>query len=860
MYREKINQQEEDKMALSENQIQESEIKDRIWETVDNFDQEKDNKELEEIWRAKYKGDAQSFFNDDNLESLAALTGGQRLNLLADVASSIFATPQLVEKYYQKFPEDLQAVDKIFRINRHNLDMKKYHLFSLSALSMDQSGLQVVECPDRYNYMMGDLEQFYGIARRRQEAPKFLLSNFKDIPMAEDFAEFGAAKEGLFKTLSQASDYEYTARYSLNTDKMFSGAFEELSEENKARFLHKCLAHFQYFLLFNETYNSRFSPESAAYEEKQSKSDHRPWGYNVAHSMIYKTYQPGKAYELSQDFFNHDMSSTAAGGGDVEEYADHKMLLATLDRLKDVMADKDETTRLVVELWNKNRNPIFANVIAEVLSKQNVNLAAAQLLELLHSEKDKKEPLAAMLYRLEFGRIGVSQEGIKYLEKIYDLGEYNNPGYHASRLTADGEVGVFNEELELIKYFHLGRLDTEEKKVKAKVMDFTYDTLFIGRPDESAEERKSREAYLAEFKKNYYKISEDQVFQATGARLNNLSFKEQGWFLIYYNQATSDEQKKLQDFVADFKEDGIKSFLSLEIDQGLGSKIIDLGHKVDRDSARLIFQRIAEIVSLVEKENNELNKLFLLGQGEDKFDWRAVRLTLLQKTKKIITDFHSDPPALAEPEAVAELLKDLERSHSEVSLLAAVLKEAKQAGQKINFEKIKDLRLEKKIINPTNNLSVAEREELKEISAENYKRIFLSDPAATNQAAYERVTAEFAKEVESLNGQLVYLLKYQNRIISFIRFKPLSGTEVYGGSLNVAQEVQGLSIGNHFMNSTIAEVAKSYNIRVKSRKDNPANDNYQRRGFVIVDEHREADGIEYYDMVKPSDKESQKAA
>ncbi len=60
---------------------------------------------------------------------------------------------------------------------------------------------------------------------------------------------------------------------------------------------------------------------------------------------------------------------------------------------------------------------------------------------------DVKWAAGRALHRLEFGRIGISSEGVQYLERMYDLGEYNNPNFHVSRLTADGDVGIFDENL-----------------------------------------------------------------------------------------------------------------------------------------------------------------------------------------------------------------------------------------------------------------------------------------------------------------------------------------------------------------------------------------------------------------------------
>lgn len=857
MFKENISQNRENINTDSDKDKGDFAQSEKIWETVEQFDDIKDKKQLRNIWEEKYNKNELSFFSEESLIFLASLSGAMRLNLLSFAAASILVTPEMADRYYEKFPEDILAVDNIFFDKRWQpADMRDYNLFSISALKMNKGDLQEVESVPGYKYLDGHLSQFYNIARRRQEAPKYLLSNFEEGGLKTIFFEFGKAADGLFEVMNEASDRNYVAHNFINPKKIFSEEYKKLPDEQRASFLRKCLAYSQFSLLFEEVYNSEFTPESSKYFSEKNNKHH-----NVAHSMIYKTYQPEQVYNSGAGAFSCEMSHTFDTGGDVEEYADQKIILAVLEKLKDVKSDKDENTKLVVEFWNKNRNPIFAHAVAEVLSKQNVNLAAAKLLDLLHSEKDKKEPINAMLYRLEFGKIGVSDEGVRYLEKVYDLGEYNNPAYHANRLTSNGEVGVFNEELELIKYFHLGKLDSENKKVKADVLDFAYETLFIGNSKESAAEKQTREKYLEEFRKKYYQISEEDMFKNTGTRLNNLSFKKQGWFLIYFNQASTEEKETLQKFVSEYHEDGISSFLSLEIDQNIGNKIIELGNNMESESVRIVFSKISEITDLAEKESDEIMHLFLQDGAQTKFDWREVRLALLKNVSEIINKFEAGS-APQKNEDISELLRDLENKKVEMRLLTSVLKTAKENGENISLESVRDFSLERKTIDSRKgvNLVDSEKDSLKKIVKENYQALFLQPGKNYNPEAYERIISGFDKELENLDGQTIYTLKYKGEMVCFSRFKPLSPHEVYGGSFNVIRDVQGLTVGKKFMESVQDEVAKKYDIRIVSRKDNPANSAYERSGFTIIGEHKSEDGVEYYDMVKPARSSVKKAA
>ena len=174
--------------------------------------------------------------------------------------------------------------------------------------------------------------------------------------------------------------------------------------------------------------------------------------HSLAHSMIFKTYQATSVYDTRQDMFEYEMNNTAASGGDIEEYADHRIVLALLDKFKEAKADKEKNIELLADFSNKSRNPIFGNAIVEAFNGQDVNLSASKLLEMLDREEGKNH-ISALLYRLEFkGQIGISNKGVQYLEKMYDLGELNNPDYFARKTDGQGDIGVFDDKKVLQKY------------------------------------------------------------------------------------------------------------------------------------------------------------------------------------------------------------------------------------------------------------------------------------------------------------------------------------------------------------------------------------------------------------------------
>lgn len=239
--------------------------------------------------------------------------------------------------------------------------------------------------------------------------------------------------------------------------------------------------------------------------------------------------------------------------------------------------------------------------LTKCFEKTDINYSAQKLLAVLRdAETDPwaRKLATNILYRLEFGRLGISPEGVKYLERMYDLGELNNPDYFAQRLTRNGEVGIFNENKELIKYFKLSDLSSSEGKVKAHVLSFAYETLFIPQVGESDTERTQREKALEEFKQNYFSFFDDRFFQDTGVAFNNFSFLEQGKFLQFVEQADEIKKQKTYDFVKKYGEDGFRAFLSLEYGQEYGEVLMSL------DNSKFITE---DEVKMILKEYNILN-------------------------------------------------------------------------------------------------------------------------------------------------------------------------------------------------------------------------------------------------------------
>lgn len=112
-------------------------------------------------------------------------------------------------------------------------------------------------------------------------------------------------------------------------------------------------------------------------------------------------------------------------------------------------------------------------------------------------------------------------------------------------------------------------------------------------PEQELESKHSRSNQEINFssKENSYHFFYDEFFQKTGVRINNLSTREQAWFLKYTlnNQENKD---KIFVFVKEYGKDGLKAFLTMEYGEENGDKILFIGENMPKVEAKIFFRSL----------------------------------------------------------------------------------------------------------------------------------------------------------------------------------------------------------------------------------------------------------------------------
>ncbi len=771
------------------------------------------DKEIE-LWVEKFSRSPVDFFEESNLNTLKEVDVGTRMFWLSMSLVDLRVTPDIANRYFEVFPNELDAFKSYIESQRLPRSSREYNLWAICA------GLgEDIKEPSSEGVGFVQSDKWAAVHDRRKLAPAHLLSNYS-FDIFRRISDFGEASKEFLETFDNANSQSLGLDERLETGNMFQGeAYDKLPTADKIRFLQTALSILQYSLVFEETNNSVFSAASVKRFNQTSR-------HNVAHSMLYGTFQPSNAYNQAQEWFQYQMDNTAAHGGAVEEYPHHRMLLAVLDEIKKVKDDTGETTDLLVEFWDKNRNPIFANATTEALVAQDPHRAAKGLLEKIKGEAKNKNALTAVLYRLEFGRIGVSESGVRYLEKMYDLAEQNDPNYFVRRLTPNGEVGVFDGNDQLTGYFKLAEVDSLDDVVKARVMEFVYETLFIPKPDETEEQKKEREEYVAEFQKGYFGFADGELFHNTEADLNNLTFKEQGALFVVWQKADHVEKNRIVQMTKRLGENGLKFFILLNLEgEEFKGYVLDLFERFNDEDAEKICISVAKILAELNHFDEVIGEV---GEDELSDDLKNDPFAQIERRRRVKNVASGKIPQRVRTKIlnrVVDLIKGgnpetickkIEAVSAEAILMQSIVQSTER--ERIDFNDLPDTDL---FTGENYTITPDQIRAIKEIYRKNYK---------DRPKMLAQLLEGFDESLKKPNAEFQTLF-FKGELVGVVVFE-YNGDQVYFGKFNIDPDFQGGRIGEKMMEETLDEVMNKHIVTATCSKGAPVTPKYIERGFV----------------------------
>ncbi len=405
--------------------------------------------------------------------------------------------------------------------------------------------------------------------------------------------------------------------------------------------------------------------------------------YGYLYQLLMDVYEQAEEQEKKKQILNFFYDALRSQVESGSEFISSQLLSKSIlifsrhnDVIKEELSIREVSQTLLDLLLKKDSNlNKFTDYtgLANIFS-QDRNYCVNELFDLLREGDDQQKRVAGkVLQNLEYNRVGIEGGTVRYLNKEIDLVDeqdekfYESDG-HVSRISSEGDIGIFNKDEELKKIFNIGieDLSSEEKHISKKVFNLSYDNLFIKKEEESQKEREQKLKYLEEFKKNYYKIAGDKVFGGD-IELNNLTLQQQGWLLVYFNEANEVEKERLRSFVNTYGEQGIKTFFSLEFGQENGEKILELGEKFQESPyiPDTIFNKYAEMVDRMDEMAEEAAEMYEEVFFEKQADKDEVKTRILKEANKLLQRAYEELEEKSDlkdkEEVVNDLISDLER-------------------------------------------------------------------------------------------------------------------------------------------------------------------------------------------------------
>lgn len=627
---------------------------------------------------------------------------------------------------------------------------------------------------------------------------------------ASDFDKFGPAKnvyEKIVSRLERRAFYPPDTRI-ITEYTFFDKDYQSLSPEEQNEFLRQMLSVVTESRIKRELERDKPEEQSAddwgrlKYLKQQEKDFLEEDGFSdkakELDSIDPATYAKRKRYAWS-NFFSSD--------GDKMDDFYIEQIVCNFGRLE---IKSPETVDFLVDFWHKYRGRGTLGEMARALENQDLMYAVKKLLEMVKTEKETRH-ISALLFRLELGRVGISEQGLEYLGRMYDLEELNSLDYFAKRLTANGEVGIFDDDKKLKAYIELGDLADGQEKIKPVVHDFVHETLFFPKENETKEERAQREEYLRQFQESYFDFYDDEFFQKTGIRFNDLNFKEQGWFLNFYKNSDLGKRNELLDFAKKFGENGLRSFVTMDLDEGNGERILSIAKNLEFGESLQVFSKISEIAELAQEKDREL--ILKIYKNEkpalpENFHWE-----LLSRAQGVVLEFEKGLSAQEKTgnkkPNMEKLLAGLDQSQIEVDLVASLLIALKKQGEFQKLEEIRDL-----------EIRTVEGEELEQDNElmEKLKEMYRERNSHKSKEDLERLLNDF--ENHKKNKPRFYLVYFQidsqekseekfSNLVGFVRSSSFDGKrelpegERYLGALNINPLLQGKYFGENFLREVV---------------------------------------------------------
>jgi hypothetical protein len=794
--------------------------------TMTAFDQALESESFVQYWKERVIRTGNEFLTAENIEQLRKLDPGRQLAALVVATQALRVSPtELRQAMPEEYEQHSQIVCDYFKVHGAYsgfVSDPQLYLFSLLGKAITENfsqgvpGLLVeIGCDDIWDKQADRLDQARTIVLQDSVAP------------LEGVQRSGVVSDMLKELLDRDNslwdfDIGWKASWYSHFNNFVDKSYNELPQEEKARFLRSCLSALHEMQIFREFYLGRGSSWKPALFERR-------WGDPC--------WKPKRHYLLDRKRFSSDvyekhafsLDDFSASAGD---YALQLAIRAVLKEFENISFDRQRNTALIVEFWDKNRSPFFANAVTDALSSQDVETGAAILMKYMQEERNDRTALGSILYRLELGKLGISEEGVRYLGRLYDLGAASNADFFAKRLTPHGQVGIFDEEEHLLGFFELGDLTDPRKRVRAKVKAITAELLFCGHAEETVALQERRAGFVRDFRAHYMEAFDDEFVAETGVRFSNLAFHEQGGW-VEFVRLHPERVEEAYSFIRKFGESGLRAFLCMQQDGGLGDVVLKLGDRLSKESGAVLFDQYAEFLNAT----NRIQELVKQSTGSEEElttgELVAVSSSLQSRGRTLLEDYYQKALKMSPEEikkAEQQWFRELSRLQVEFYVLGRVLKESFERDIPLKPSMFTQLevrcRMTAEITEDTHLI-----ETIREFGRSNNKQY----PEFLEKKANENIEAALVNPKARW-----WTLSYNGELCAYLCVMPSDPhrerkhqASKYWGSFNADPSIKGAGCGGAFLLEVMEIEGKESTLEALAWPEAPAYKSLYQRFFTV---------------------------
>ena len=425
--------------------------------------------------------------------------------------------------------------------------------------------------------------------------------------------------------------------------------------------------------------------------------------------------------------------------------------------------------------------------------------------------------------RTDFDQKKIGRRGVVMFDNVrHTLGfQYENDVAHKlnSKIGAVTEIDP-NRNKKIVALFNI----VSENDAKITSRDYIVANIEMTNPQpfdwtnfrekresETLEEYRERINMVENFQ--YVIQSEKYLSEKFGISLEKFSPREQFMIAKMFNSGEK-RSKRLDNFVIDFGDIGLKSFLSLEHGgQEMGQKILNIGEKYDQETADKIFAKYAELADYAQDSAQYLVKEFNI---KDEAKAQEIAEHLLRRGKALLA-------VCAEENLSSEQVIDkLSSIKAEVDIFKESFKLVKSGGENFSLENINVIQLKIKA-----GVELLREEKTVKRMREIYLENYLDFPEEFRQKIIESLDKKLA------NSQArFYTLYHKGEIVAFNSFTPREDGTVHFANFNVDPEYSFSKLGEAMMEVSLDKESQKNTIVAEAVEGLPIAETYlNKKGF-----------------------------